>query len=152
MRLSKNLSKMNSKKNKLSLISIAILSFLGFVDSTYLTIVHYRNIIPPCSITHGCEEVLNSKFATIGNIPISIFGSAFFILILVLCILILQKNQKRLRQALFILVNLGIIAAIILFYLQWIVLKAFCQYCLLVEAIILGMFILSFGYREKPED
>ncbi|MDP2585888.1 MAG: vitamin K epoxide reductase family protein [Candidatus Levybacteria bacterium] len=143
---------MNSKKNKLSLISIAILSFLGFVDSTYLTIVHYRNIIPPCSITHGCEEVLNSKFATIGNIPISIFGSAFFILILVLCILILQKNQKRLRQALFILVNLGIIAAIILFYLQWIVLKAFCQYCLLVEAIILGMFILSFGYREKPED
>ncbi|MDZ4227785.1 MAG: vitamin K epoxide reductase family protein [Candidatus Levybacteria bacterium] len=143
---------MNSKKNKLSLISIAILSFLGFVDSTYLTIVHYRNIIPPCSITHGCEEVLNSKFATIGNIPISIFGSAFFILILVLCILILQKNQKRLRQALFILVNLGIIAAIILFYLQWIVLKAFCQYCLLVEAIILGMFILSFRYREKPED
>lgn len=149
MKLSKSLSKMSSKTNKLSLIFTIILSFLGFVDSTYLTIVHYKNIIPPCSITQNCEKVLSSKFAAIANIPISLFGSIFFILILVICILILQKNQARLKKMLFFLSTLGIIAAIILFYIQWMVLKAFCQYCLLSEAIILAIFILSFFSKEK---
>lgn len=128
--------------NSYLLLFISFLSFLGFVDSTYLTIVHYKNIIPPCSITQGCEKVLTSKFATIANIPISLFGSLFFILILVLCILLLQQNNKRLRQALFIFSSLGMVAAIILFYIQWIVLKAFCQYCLLIELILLLQFIL----------
>lgn len=156
MKLSKSLSKMNSKTNKLSLIFTAILSFLGFVDSTYLTIVHYKNIIPPCSITQDCGKVLASKFATIASIPISLFGSIFFILILVICILLLpsqtrllQKNQKRLRQALFILATLGIITGIILFYIQWVVLKAFCQYCLLVEVITLAIFILSYPFNSS---
>lgn len=154
MKLSKKLFKMKLIKNKLisyRLLLIAFLSFLGFADSTYLTIVHYKNIIPPCSITQGCEKVLNSEFATIGSVPISIFGSIFFILILVLCILILQNNQQRLKKMLFFLSTLGIIVGIILFYIQWIVLKAFCQYCLLVEIVLLGIFILSFGYKKKPE-
>ena len=149
MKLSKSLSKMNSKTNKLSLIFTAILSFLGFVDSTYLTIVHYKNIIPPCLITQDCEKVLTSRFATIANIPISLFGSIFFVLIFVICILILQKKQEYLKKMLFLLSASGIIAGIILFYLQWMVLKAFCQYCLLVEAILLGIFILSYPFNSS---
>ncbi len=143
---------MNSKTNKLSLIFTAILSFLGFVDSTYLTIVHYKNIIPPCSITQDCEKVLTSKFATIAGIPISLFGSIFFVLILVICVLILQKKQEFLRKMLFLLATAGLVIGIILFYLQWIVLKAFCQYCLLVEAILLGIFILSFIDRRSQRN
>ena len=144
---------MNSIKNKNSyfLLFISLLSFLGFVVSTYLTIVHYKNIIPPCSITQGCEKVLTSKFATIGSIPISLFGSIFFVLILVICILILQKNQKRLRKILFFLSTLGIIAGAILFYVQWMILKAFCQYCLSVEIIILGIFILSYPFNSSSK-
>lgn len=137
-------------KNKL-LILIVILSFLGFVDSTYLTIVHYKNIIPPCTITQDCEKVLSSKFATIASIPISLFGSLFFIVLIILCILLLQRDQKKFRQALFILAALGIIAGSILFYIQWIVLKAFCQYCLLVELILLLLFIFSVLFLRKSK-
>lgn len=143
MKPSKSLYEMSSKNNKLFLIITAILSFLGFADSTYLTIVHYENIIPPCSITFGCEKVLTSQFATIAGMPLGLFGALFFILIFVLTILNLQKNQEILKKALSFFSASGLIAGIILFYIQWRVLYAFCQYCLLVEAILLAIFILS---------
>lgn len=135
---------MSSKTNRLSLIFTAILSFLGFVDSTYLTIIHYKNIIPPCSITQGCEKVLTSEFSTIAGVPLALFGSLFFVLIFVLAILLLQKSQEILRKALNLFSTLGLIAGVVLFYIQWRVLYAFCQYCLLVEAILLGIFILNY--------
>lgn len=155
MKLSRNLFKMKLIKNKFisyRLLLIAFLSFLGFADSTYLTIVHYENVIPPCSITQGCEKVLNSGFATIAGIPISIFGTIFFILIFVLSVLILQKNQRILRKMLFFFSTSGFIVGIVLFYIQWVVLQAFCQYCLLVEIIILLQFILSIGLIRRKNN
>ena len=37
-----------------------VLSFLGFLDSAYLTVAHYRGEAPPCSLLEGCERVTNS--------------------------------------------------------------------------------------------
>src|SRR5690348_14780226 len=59
-----------------------ILSFLGFLDAAYLTILHYKNVIPPCSIAHGCETVLTSQYATLGPIPIALLGVFFYLVVL----------------------------------------------------------------------
>lgn len=134
---------------KKKLILIAILAFLGFADSVYLTIIHYKNIIPPCSVTQGCERVLTSQFAAIAGIPLGLFGTLFFILIFVLAILSLQKNREILKKALNFFSASGLIAGIILFYIQWKVLYAFCQYCLLVEALLLAIFILNYPFRSS---
>ncbi|OGH24448.1 MAG: hypothetical protein A3B47_01675 [Candidatus Levybacteria bacterium RIFCSPLOWO2_01_FULL_39_24] len=122
-------------------IVLLILSLAGFFDSSYLTIVHYKNIIPPCSITHGCEKVLTSQFATIFGVPISLFGSLFFLVLIFLLLLGWIKYFKWLTLA-------GVAVSIVLLYIQAFVLHAFCQYCLLVEAIIFTIFIVSFKQKE----
>lgn len=116
---------------------LLILSIAGFFDSNYLAILHYRNAIPSCVANLGCETVLTSKFSTILGIPIALFGSLFFIALIIFLLLDLTKYFK-------LLTLVGLAVSIFLFYTQAFILHAFCQYCLLSEGIILAIFILSF--------
>lgn len=131
-------------KNKIALL---LLSLAGFFDSSYLTILHYKNIIPPCSLALGCEKVLNSKFSTVLGIPLALLGSLFF---LVLILLLLSESEKNNFLKYFKpLVLAGLVASIVLFCIQAFVLHAFCQYCLLSEVIVLGIFILNYPFNSS---
>lgn len=130
-------------KNK-STIFLLLLSLAGFFDSAYLTILHYKNAIPPCSITNGCEIVLTSRFATILGVPIALFGVIFF---LALIFLLLLGNIKYFK----LLTLQGVGVSIALLYIQAFILHAYCQYCLLVEAIIFIMLLLSFRLDSPAE-
>jgi uncharacterized membrane protein len=134
---------MNLKQNKLIIYSL-ILGFLGFLDAAYLTILHYKNIIPPCTVTSGCERVLTSKYAMIGPIPVSLIGSLFYLSIIILCILILTNYKKAFLDTFYLLTGAGFIVSIVLIFIQEILLKAFCQYCILSEIISTGLIILAF--------
>src|SRR5260221_7580327 len=150
---------MNFLKNKFLWTAI-ILSFLGSLDAAYLTIIHYKNIIPPCSIAHGCETVLTSQYATIGPVPIALLGVFFYLSCLGLLGSIFYSSSERsesrsqndtssrqdgyrtvIRQArtimnlLFLLTGLGALTAIGLILIQAFILHAYCQYCLASEAI-----------------
>jgi uncharacterized membrane protein len=132
-------------KDKLILYSL-ILGFLGFVVATYLTILHYKNVLPPCSLTSNCEKVLTSQFATIGPIPLSLLGSLFYLTIIFLCILILTKYKKVFLKSFYLCVISGFIVSLILVGIQAFILHAFCQYCLTSEAISTGLLILAYLY------
>ena len=129
--------------NKKITLMIFLLSFAGFLVSTYITIHGLNRTIPPCTVTHGCETVLTSQFATVGPIPIAAFGAGFFITMMILSILYLQHNQKTFLRLLFALASLAFIAGLGLIYIQAVILKAFCQFCLLAELIIALIFILT---------
>jgi uncharacterized membrane protein len=125
-------------------ITLIILSFLGFIDATYLTIVDYKHIIPPCTITHGCEKVLFSRFARIYGIPIALFGSIYFFTSIILNVLMIQHLKNIWIKRVFMLFNFsGLITAIILLYLQFMVIRALCQYCMLTELILFLLFYFS---------
>ena len=129
------------------LIGILVLSFLGFLDATYLTILHYKNAIPPCTITNGCETVLTSSYATVLGIPISLLGVFYYFSVLILSLLILTNPKKIFEKILFSVSFLGAIVSLILIYIQFGVLKTYCQYCLLSEIIsflIFGLTIFAF--------
>src|SRR5579872_6247498 len=94
---------------------IGILGFLGFLDATYLTILHYKNTIPPCTL-HGCEVVLSSVFATIGGVPIALIGAGYYLVVLGLVGIVLtcksesrvtnyELRKKENRNSLFIILN-----------------------------------------------
>ena len=134
---------MNLKQNKLILYSL-ILGFLGFLDATYLTILHYKNIIPPCTVTSGCERVLSSKYAMVGPIPLSLLGSLFYLSIIIICILLLTNYKKVFLETLYLLVGAGFIVSVVLLFIQEFLLKAFCQYCILSEIISAGLILLAF--------
>lgn len=132
---------MNLTKNKLFLYS-ALLAFLGFLDATYLTILHYKQTIPPCTIGN-CERVLTSQYATVLGIPTALFGSLFYLSIIVLSLLIITNYKKIFVNLFYLLAASGFGVSLFLLYIQAFVLKSFCQYCLISAATSTGIFILA---------
>ncbi len=137
----KSLKKLLTMQSTRIKIPLLILSLAGFFDSAYLTILHYKNIIPPCTIAKGCETVLTSRFAMIFGVPIALIGSLYFLTLISLLLLGFLRYFK-------ILIFLGIVVSVVLFFIQAFILHAFCLYCLGVEAIILAIFILSFSAKK----
>jgi uncharacterized membrane protein len=127
--------------NKLLIYSI-VLAFFGFLDSAYLTILHYENVVPPCTI-HGCEAVLTSTYSTIGPIPLALFGVLFYLAVIIICLLIVVEGMKKLLKFFHFTVLVGFLASIVLFLIQALIIKSFCQYCLLSEVIATGLLFLS---------
>src|SRR3989338_9316375 len=142
------------KRPKILLIIIALLSFLGFLDAAYLTIKHYQGILPPCSVS-GCENVLTSRYATVGTLPISLLGSVYYLLVMGLSIL-KALNPKFEIRILVLLIFSGFFVSVILFLIQALIIHSFCQYCLFSEAVsillIFSIILLRLykgtGYRE----
>lgn len=125
------------------LLTSLILAFLGFLDASYLTILHYKNVVPPCSIAHGCETVLTSQYATLFGIPIALFGVLFYVAIMALIILLLDLKTKAYLVGLILITSAGILVSAFLVYLQAFALHAFCQYCLTSEGINLLLFLTT---------
>jgi uncharacterized membrane protein len=115
--------------SRAAFVFLFIVAVLGFMDATYLTIEHYSNVIPPCSIG-SCETVLSSSWATVGGVPVALAGAVYYLFILVLLMVYRDgKNEKVLRATLVFTV-LGMIATIYFVALQLFVLHAICIYCM----------------------
>lgn len=128
---------------------IVFLAFLGFLTATYLTILHYKNALPPCAITKGCETVLTSKYSVIFGIPIALLGSFFYTSVIAACILFYHGSKKIFAKAIFLISSAGITVSILLFYIQFALIKNFCQYCVLSEVINFSIFFLSYLLLKK---
>jgi len=74
--------------NSKLIIYSAVLAFFGFLDALYLTIAHYKNLVPPCSVHFGCEKVLTSSFSMLGPIPMALMGVIFYLAVIIICLLI----------------------------------------------------------------
>jgi uncharacterized membrane protein len=129
-------------KNK-HLIPALVLSFLGFVDAAYLTVVHFRNQLPNCSLVSGCDIVTTSSFSTLFGLPIALFGALFFLALSFFAILIITHPHKRWVHWFSIAAFMGFLVSLFLFLIQIVVIKAICQYCVSSEVISLLIYVLS---------
>ena len=132
---------------KTAVIIFLIVGAIGFIDATYLTIEHYRGGIPPCTIK-GCEVVLTSIYSQISGIPVALFGSLYYLTLLILAIAYLDSKKKEIIKFASYFTIAGFVASVYFLYLQIFVIKAICQYCLASAGIsttlfILGMYILA---------
>lgn len=135
-----------TKNLKIAAIFFLVLSAIGFLDATYLTIEHYRGNIPPCTI-EGCEIVLTSAQSQVAGIPVSLAGSLYYLTILLLSIAYLDGKKEGLIRLASKLTILGFVASLYFVYLQFFVIKEICQYCMASAGtstllFILGMYIL----------
>jgi uncharacterized membrane protein len=112
----------------------ALLALVGLGDAVYLTVEHLTGATLQCSITHGCAEVLGSRFATVGNIPLAALGAAAYFTVFSLATLA-AFGYPATRKLLAALVALMFLFTLWLLYLQAFVLHAFCQYCLLSASV-----------------
>jgi uncharacterized membrane protein len=59
------------------------LSAAGIGIAGYLTYIHYAGLQPVCGISHGCETVQTSAYATLLGIPVAVLGFLSYLAIFV---------------------------------------------------------------------
>jgi uncharacterized membrane protein len=131
---------------KIRRFAIALLAFIGMVDALYLSMK--RNAGPiPCHITHGCTDVLTSKYSAVAGIPLSWFGLGFYLMVFSLAVMKIFEDPANPMsfplKLIFYLSGTGLIVSALLVGVQAFILKAFCEYCLLSAALVLSIFLLS---------
>ena len=144
------------------LIFFFIVALLGFADATYLTIEHYRNVIPPCTATGGCETVLTSSYSVIFGIPVSLLGSIYYLAILIGTFLYLESkhgsgtiraHHSAILKWTFIATALGFGMSLWFVFLQLFVIHSICEYCMGSATTSTTLFIAAiFMLRKSSKD
>lgn len=131
----------SSKKTVWIYLIAAIVSLIGLGDAIYLTIQDLTGESLRCTIISGCSEVLSSKYAHIGSVPLASVGAFAYFVFFSLAILA-AFGYGFLRPLLLILVSVMFLATLWLLYLQAFVIRHFCQYCLLSAAVTITLTVL----------
>ncbi len=114
---------------------ILALSLVGLADAAYLTAKHYSGGPVPCSITGGCEPVMESSWATVGGVPVAALGAVYYLVTFFLTIFYLDGRKLWALKVTFVLTAMGIAVSIALICVMAFVLHAWCQYCLLSDGV-----------------
>ena len=133
-----------------------LVALIGFADATFLTIEHYRGVIPPCT-TAGCDTVLSSAYSTVAGIPVSLIGALYYFAIAIGAFIYLESQlssgsvgprQLGILKWAFFATILGLIASITLVCLMAFVIHSWCQYCI-GSAITSTMLFLIAAYAVR---
>jgi uncharacterized membrane protein len=124
-------------------VAFLLLGLVGLADATYLTAKKLTNGPIPCLVGGGCDTVTNSQYATFGPIPISAFGVAYYLAIVVLSLVVLDNRQAAWLRRLSLLTWIGFLFSLYLVAIMAIVLKAYCFYCLVSAGASMGLFLVG---------
>ena len=124
----------------------AILSLGGLADAIYLTVQDITGASLRCTIISGCSEVLASKYAHIGSLPLASLGACLWLMVPP-GLTIAAFGYAFARPFLTVLVTLMFLTSLWLIYLQAFVIHHFCQYCLSSATITTILTVLVFGSR-----
>jgi uncharacterized membrane protein len=120
---------------------LAILALAGVLVSVQTLRVHYSNEVQSCSINEkwDCGIVNHSSFAEIEHIPVAAIGIVGY-----LALAGLALWRQRALLFLFTLVALGF--ALRLTFIEEFALGVWCLYCVISQAVIALMTLLSLGW------
>lgn len=124
-------------------IAFLILAFVGFLDATFLTVEHITGTPVPCTIIHGCEKVLTSKYASIAGIPTALFGSIYYFAVFLFALVSITRQEKKYLVVASKLTPIGLIASLVFVFLQIFVIKAICLYCMVSAVVSSTLFVLG---------
>lgn len=142
-----NSDALQSTKPRLTARRLQLLSVLfGLLVSSYLSYLKWDNA-PSICIQNGpfnCDGVLNSIYSEIGGIPIAYLGWLVYVLI---GLAVLFEERSELLRAYSRLIVFGIALFAWLFsmwlvYVQFGLIGALCQWCLMHEANFTILFIV----------
>ncbi len=120
---------------------IAILALAGVVVSALALHVHYCTDTQPCSINAqwDCGVVNHSPFAEVEHIPVAAIGIAGYLALGGLAF-------WRQRALVFLCALVGLGFALRLTFIEEFALQTWCLYCVISQAIIALIVLLSLGW------
>ena len=91
-----------------------------------------------CKTGAGCELVNNSQYGSFLGIKNSVYGIIIFSLMIILTLFHMNNPTKHSRFLIHWGIILGAIISLYFLYLQFFVIRIFCEFCIVVD---LGMII-----------
>ena len=131
--------------NKVIPVITGLFSFIGIIDSGYLSYTRFTGTEIVCDAfgaLSGCNEVAASPFSEFLGIPLAYLGLAFYLAIFVLSIVLFFKRNEDLKQLLLAFTAVGFLSSMYFMYLQAYVIFAFCIYCVIsaiTSTLLLGI-------------
>jgi uncharacterized membrane protein len=127
---------------------LLVLALIGFADASFLSIEHFRNAIPPCTVG-SCEAVLSSAYSTIFGVPVALFGVIYYLMISIGLFTHLEgKHEPPLRWVLLLTVC-GFLMSLWFVFVQAFLLHQYCLYCLGSATISTILFISAMVVFKK---
>lgn len=123
-----------------------VLALLGVAVAGYLTIAHYNQGVLVCSPTLGnCHTVQSSVYATVGSIPIALFGVIMYVALAALALLRWRRPDLAWPATLaaFAIAFGGVLVSAYLTYLELAVIHAICQWCVTSAALAVVLLALE---------
>ena len=146
-----------------------VLSLIGFIDATYVTVKFYLRSPLNCLVFKNCSQVINSSYSQIFSIPLSLYGAVFYLTIFLLTVYYVDVTTRRnihlepfgpeLRveglaeradtkkpaaiKIIFWLTGFGFLFSLYLLFIQAFLLNQFCLYCLISAAASILLFLNS---------
>jgi uncharacterized membrane protein len=120
---------------------IVLLALAGAVVSVLALRVHDSTGTEPCSINErwDCGIVNHSSFSMIGHVPVAAIGIVGYLVLAWLAF-------ARQRFLLFLATLIGLGFALRLTFIEEYVLQVWCLYCVISQAIIAVITLLSLGW------
>ena len=125
--------------------AVALVALAGLADAAYLTVEHLSGRSVRCMVVSGCDEVLQSSYATVaGGVPVAAVGAAAYFTVFSLATLAAYGYDGA-RKLLAPLVAVMFLATLWFLYLQAFVIRAFCTYCLISATVttVLALLLLA---------
>lgn len=124
----------------------ALLCIVGLGEATYLTVAHLTGETVTCGGSTGCNDVLGSKYASIGPVPLAGFGAlAYFTAFS--CAVLAAFGYARAGRFFGWTVGAMFAATLWLLVVQAFLLHSFCRYCLFSAALV---FVLTAAAIAMP--
>jgi uncharacterized membrane protein len=130
-------------KNRKNTIIFA-LALVGFLIAAYLSKQYLFNQTVIC-LTGGCEKVRLSPLSKIYGIPVPVFGLAGYTLIVIMAFLrtLNAELEKKLLKPIFVVALGGLLFSAYNNFVDWFIIKTFCQYCFGCLLIMIGLVVAS---------
>lgn len=130
---------------------LVVFALLGLADASYLTYEKLSHRVPACSPPFDCNTVLSSPWSSVGPIPLSMFGVAYYVVVLVLSALVfINISHLTIRKVTFHTVDLvwavtwfGFGFSLYLVFMMGVILQAWCLFCLLSALTSSLLFVLA---------
>ena len=118
---------------------------LVFVISLISSIVLYSNSITGiCDPGKGCDVVNSSVYGKTFGISNSLYGIFIFSFMILLTLFHIKNPNKHTREVIHLAIILGSAVALYFLYLQLFVIKAICNFCLLVDVGLIVSLVFMF--------
>lgn len=127
-------------------MATALVALVGLFVALYLWLYKAGFIGTLVCGAGSCETVQLSRWATLMALPVAAWGVAFYAVVLVVALLLVQDRfaeSRLLSLALLVLTGWGVLFSAWLTYLELFVIHAICRWCVVSAVIALILFLLA---------